>query len=399
MLQTLTAPKYRPADVDAPRRVSILGSTGSIGCSTVDLIAREPERYRVEALTAQENVDKLIMQATLLRPRLAVIGNPAHYAKLKEALLPIGIDVASGEAGLIEAAKRPADWLMAAIVGVAGLRPTLAAIERGATVALANKESLVCAGELVMQSCNRSGATLLPVDSEHNAIFQVFDSLQSEQVEKVTLTASGGPFRTRPIDQMASITPEEAVRHPNWDMGAKISVDSATMMNKGLELIEAYHLFPLTVDQLDVLVHPQSIVHSLVHYQDGSVLAQLGLPDMRIPIAYTLSWPERMHAPTPRLNLAEIGKLEFELPDDQRFPALKLARDALKAGSCATAALNAANEIAVARFLKREILFTDIAILVEHVLEQIATRPISSLDDAMACDAEARQFAMEYKGS
>ncbi len=386
-----------PFAPSSPRTISILGATGSIGCNTIDLIRRQPECYLVEALTAQDNVDKLIAQAKELCPRLAVIGNEAHYATLKEALTGSGTEVAAGEAGLIEAAARPADWLMAAIVGVAGLKPTLTAIERGATVALANKEALVSAGNLVMAACKRANATLLPVDSEHNAIFQVLDTSRPEQIDKITLTASGGPFRTRALAEMEQITPQEAVRHPNWDMGAKISVDSATMMNKGLELIEAYHLFPLAIEQLDVIVHPQSIVHSLVHYHDGSVLAQLGAPDMRIPIAYTLSWPERMHAPTPRLNLADIARLEFEMPDERRFPALRLARAALQAGNCATATLNAANEVAVARFLKGEILFTDIANIVEYALEKLENREITSLDDALACDRQARDMAAAHR--
>lgn len=382
-----------PLPAAAPRRVTILGATGSIGCSTVDLIRRQPEAYVVEALTAQDNVAKLIEQARELKPALAVIGNPEHYNTLKDGLEGTNIEVAAGEGAILDAAARPSDWLMAAIVGAAGLRPTLKAIERGATIAFASKECLVCAGELMMQACRKHNATLLPVDSEHNAIFQLFDFAQAEQVERITLTASGGPFRGWTAAQMARVTPQQAVAHPNWDMGAKISVDSATMMNKGLELIEAYHLFPLEMDQFDIIVHPESIIHSLVHYRDGSVLAQLGQPDMRIPIAYTLGWPQRIAAPTPRLDLTHIAALHFEKPDDTAFPALKLARDALKDGAWATATLNAANEVAVARFLTGDILFTDIALISRKILEKLPSRPISSIEDALESDAEARELA------
>ena len=284
-------PVQRPDANMVPRRVSILGSTGSVGCNTIDLIERQPERYEIEALTANRNVALLAEQARRLRPRLAVIGDEERFGALKEALAGSGIEVAAGAAALIEAAQRPADWLMAAIVGAAGLEPTLAALHRGAIVALANKECLVCAGDLMMHEVARSGATLLPVDSEHNAIFQVFDFDRPEAIERIILTASGGPFRTLDRAVMAHVTPAQAVAHPNWSMGAKISVDSATMMNKGLELIEAHHLFGLAAERIEVLIHPQSVVHSLVAYVDGSLLAQLGTPDMRTPIAYTLGWP------------------------------------------------------------------------------------------------------------
>ncbi len=288
---------------------------------------------------------------------------------------------------------RPSDWVMAAIVGVAGLKPTMRAIERGATIAFASKECLVSAGDVMMQACRNHNATLLPVDSEHNAIFQVIDFSQSDQIEKITLTASGGPFRLHAKEVLDAITPAQAVAHPKWDMGAKISVDSATMMNKGLELIEAYHLFPLRAEQIEVVVHPESVIHSLVHYRDGSVLAQLGMTDMRLPIAYTLAWPERIEVDTPRLDLAAIWSLHFEAPDDDKFPALSLCRQALMQGGCAPAVLNAANEVAVARFLAGEIGFTAITRIVESTLEKIPEHAISSLDDVLACDAAARQIA------
>ncbi len=375
------------------KRVSVLGSTGSIGTSTLDVISQHRDAYELEALTAQDNVQKLIEQALAFRPAIAVIGNDAHYAALRDALQGSGVEAASGAAAICDAAARPSDWVMAAIVGAAGLKPTLQAIERGATIAFASKECLVCAGELMMQACRNHNATLLPVDSEHNAIFQVLDFGASDQIEKITLTASGGPFRTRALADLDDITPAQAVAHPNWDMGAKISVDSATMMNKGLELIEAYHLFPVNIAQLDVVVHPESVIHSLVHYRDGSVLAQLGMPDMRIPIAYTLAWPKRMSVNTPRLDLTEIATLHFEKPDMAKFPALRLCRDALISGGCAPVTLNAANEVAVARFLQGDIKFTAITRIVESTLEKISARAISNIDDVLACDAEARMIA------
>ncbi|MDP6952501.1 MAG: 1-deoxy-D-xylulose-5-phosphate reductoisomerase, partial [Alphaproteobacteria bacterium] len=312
------------------RSLTILGSTGSVGCSTVSLIEAERERYVVEAITANRNVAKLADQARRLRPGLAVIADESRYADLKDALAGTGIAIAAGASGLLEAAAMPAERVMAAIVGAAGLAPTLASVRRGATVALANKECLVCAGELMLGEVARHGARLLPVDSEHNAIFQVFDFEQPERIEKIILTASGGPFRSADKAAMAAATPQEAVTHPNWDMGAKISVDSATMMNKGLEMIEALHLFPIASEQIEVLIHPQSVVHSMVAYCDGSVLAQLGSPDMRTPIAYSLAWPRRMAAPVPRLDLAAIANLSFEAPDEERFPALRLANAALR---------------------------------------------------------------------
>ncbi|MEE8204147.1 MAG: 1-deoxy-D-xylulose-5-phosphate reductoisomerase [Alphaproteobacteria bacterium] len=377
------------------RRVTILGSTGSIGRNTIDLIERNRDIYAIEALTAQRNVELLAQQARLLQPGVAVIGDPALYGELSEALSGSGVAVAAGREALVEAAERPADWVMAAIVGAAGLAPTLAAVRRGAIVALANKEALVCAGPIMMAEVRANGATLLPVDSEHNAIFQVFDSARREAVERIILTASGGPFREFDLAAMADVTPEQAVAHPNWKMGAKISVDSATLMNKGLELIEAHHLFTLPPERIDVVIHPQSVVHSLVAYIDGSVLAQLGSPDMRTPIAYTLGWPERIAAPAPRLDLAAVGTLTFEAPDEVRFPALALARQALKTGGAAPTILSAANEVGVHGFLAGKIGFLDIVRTVEQTLERVPAAPLAGLDDVHAVDSEAREVAAE----
>jgi 1-deoxy-D-xylulose-5-phosphate reductoisomerase len=375
-----------------PRRsVTILGATGSVGRSTLDLIARAPERYRVEALTAHSNAEGLAAAARGHGARLAVVGDPACYRRLKEALAGSGVAVAAGSDGLAEAAARPADWVMAAIVGAAGLGPTLTAVRRGAVVALATKECLVCAGALLMAEVASSGAVLLPVDSEHNAIFQALRGEAAESIERLILTASGGPFRGHSLAEMAAVSPREAVAHPNWSMGAKISVDSATMMNKGLELIEAHHLFGLQQDQIEILVHPESIVHSMVAFRDGSVLAQLGQPDMRIPIAYTLGWPERISVPTPRLDLCRIARLTFEAPDPARFPALRVAGEALRQGGTAPTVLNAANEIAVGAFLAGRIGFLDIAALVEAALEACAGLQAESLDDILAVDALARR--------
>jgi 1-deoxy-D-xylulose-5-phosphate reductoisomerase len=307
-----------------------------------------------------------------------------------------GVEAAAGAAAVVEAASRPADWVMAAIVGAAGLAPTLAAVRRGAVVALANKETLVCAGALMTNEVRRSGATLLPVDSEHNAIFQVIDFAQLSAIDRIVLTASGGPFRQSTREAMAMATPEQAVAHPNWSMGAKISVDSATMMNKGLELIEAFYLFGLPTERIEVLVHPQSIVHSLVAYVDGSVLAQLGQADMRTPIAYTLAWPARMATPVKRLDLAAIGSLTFERPDEVRFPALRLAREALAAGGAAPTVLSAANEVAVAAFLDRRIGFLDIASVVERTLQRVAAPQIDALETVWAIDREAREAARNF---
>ncbi len=377
---------------EIPRRVTILGSTGSVGCNTVDLIERNRDRYVVEALTAHSNVALLAEQARRLMPRKAVVAEEQHYGALKAALAGSGVEVAAGAEAVIEAALMPADWVMAAIVGAAGLKPTLAAVRRGAVVALANKECLVSAGQLMMREVIAAGATLLPVDSEHSAIFQLFDFDRPEGIEKIILTASGGPFRSFSLAEMADVTPAQAVKHPNWSMGAKISVDSATMMNKGLELIEAHYLFALPDERIEILVHPQSIVHSMVAYVDGSVLAHLGTPDMRTPIAYALGWPRRMDAPSARLDLAQIGMLSFEAPDFERFPALRLAREALQAGGCAPTVLNAANEVAVQAFLDGRIAFTDIARTVERVMAKSNFGLADSLDNVAAADGAARQL-------
>jgi 1-deoxy-D-xylulose-5-phosphate reductoisomerase len=387
-----------PVGNERPRRVTILGSTGSVGQNTVDLLSRNPQAFEVEALTANRNPDRLAEQARALRARFAAIADPAHYPALKEALAGSGIETACGAQAIVEAASRPADWVMAAIVGAAGLSPTLAAIQRGAIVALANKEALVCAGALVMQEVTRCHATLLPVDSEHNAIWQCFDLTRADTIERIILTASGGPFRERRLEDMRDVTPQQAVAHPNWSMGAKISVDSATMMNKGLELIEAHHLFQLPLDRVDVVVHPQSIVHGAVVYRDGSVLAQLGSPDMRTPIAYALAWPGRIETPTKRLDLAAVGRLTFEAPDERRFPALRVAREALiRGGGCPTV-LNAANETAVNAFLEGRIGFLQIVETVEGTLDRLPGGKLESLDDVYNFDTTAREVAAELTG-
>ena len=383
----------KPDAIAAPRSVTVLGSTGSVGCNTLDLIERNPEAFAVEALTANGSVERLAEQAKRVGAKLAVVADASRHRDLKEALAGSGVETAAGAEAVIEAASRPADWVMAAIVGAAGLKPTLAAVRRGAIVALANKETLVCAGSLMTAEVARHGATLLPVDSEHNAIFQVLDFERLDAVDRIVLTASGGPFRALSRAAMAEVTPAQAVAHPNWDMGAKISVDSATMMNKGLELIEAHHLFGLPEERIEILVHPQSVVHSMVAYSDGSVLAQMGQPDMRTPIAYTLAWPGRMTAPVASLDLVEIGQLSFEAPDSTRFPALRLARQALQAGGSAPTVLNAANEIAVAGFLDGRLGFLGIAEVVERTLEKTAVSALDRLDDVWQIDGEARRVA------
>ncbi len=383
----------QPHPITAPQRVSILGATGSIGESTLRVIAQHPQRFTIAALTAQENADKLIALARQFRPSLVAIGNAAHAAAVTSALAPLNIRVVAGAAGIEEAAAEAADITVAAIVGAAGLVPVMRAIAQGKRVAIANKEALVCAGQLVMAACKTYGTALLPIDSEHNAIFQVLSAPQRTAVEKITLTASGGPLLRRPLATMDAVTPAEAVKHPRWSMGAKISVDSATMMNKGLELIEAHYLFDMPAEQIDVLIHPESIIHSLVHYADGSVLAQLGMPDMAIPIAYALSWPERIAVATPRLDLAATGALHFEPVEEARFPALALARAALAQGPAQMIALNAANEIAVAQFLAGKIPFTAIARIAARVVEQMEGAPISTITDVMEADAVARNRA------
>ncbi len=375
------------------RGITVLGATGSVGASTLDLLARHRDAWRVEALTANRDAAGLAAAARATGAKLAVVADEGAYAALKEALAGSGIEAAAGARALCDAARRPAEVVVAAIVGAAGLPPTLAAVERGATVAIANKETLVCAGDVVRAAAAKSGAVLLPVDSEHNAIFQVFDHARPERVTRIIVTASGGPFRRATTAEMRDVTPAQACAHPVWSMGAKISVDSATLMNKGLELIEAHHLFPVTPDQLEVIVHPQSVVHSFVEYIDGSMLAQLGTPDMRTPIAYCLAWPERMVSPSARLDLAAVAKLEFEAPDHDRFPALGLATAALAAGGSAPAVLNAANEIAVAAFLGGEIGFLDIAAIVADTLARIDAASVASLDEVIAVDGAARRVA------
>ena len=377
------------------RRLSILGSTGSIGTSTIDLIERNRDAYAIEALTANTSVDLLADQARRLGAKFAAVADADRYGDLKKALSGSGTEVAAGAEAVVEAASRGADWIMAGIVGAAGLEPTIAAVRQGAVVAFANKECMVCAGDLMLSEISRSGATLLPVDSEHNAIFQVFEFDRREAIEKIVLTASGGPFRTASIDEMRAATPLQAVSHPNWDMGAKISVDSATMMNKGLELIEAHFLFDMPGERIEILVHPQSIVHSMVSYVDGSVLAQLGTPDMRTPISYALGWPKRLAAPSERLDLAKIGQLTFELPDSERFPALRLARGALKAGGAAPTILNASNEVAVAGFLHKEIGFLDIPGVVEETLAAVTESQIRTVEDIRSIDLIARRTARD----
>ena len=375
------------------RTISILGATGSIGTSTLDLIRREKDKWRVVALTAHSNAAELAKLAREFSADLAVVSDESCLSALRSELGGSPVETSGGMAALTEAAARPADITIAAIVGCAGLAPTMAAIRNGGTIGLANKESLVSAGEVLMAAVARHGATLLPVDSEHNAIFQCLAGNDLADVRWITLTASGGPFRDWSMDELAHATPAQAVRHPNWDMGAKISVDSATMFNKGLELIEAFHLFPVGLDKLRIIVHPQSIVHSMVEYRDGSTLAQLGPSDMRVPIASTLAWPARMNTPCDPLDLAAIGTLTFRAPDEERFPATRLARQVAEAGGAAPAVLNAANEIAVAAFLAGQIGFTRIAAQVEDVLCGYAPPAPSCLDDVIAVDAEARARA------
>jgi len=379
------------------RSISIFGATGSVGLSTLDLVRQHRSAFRVVALTANGNAAALAALAREFDAEIAVVAEPEAYGALKEALLGSGIEAAAGPDALIEAAKRDVDWTMASIVGCAGLPPTMAAIEQGKTVALANKEALVSAGDLMMAAVKRSGATLLPVDSEHNAIFQSLAGGRIDQVRKITLTASGGPFRSFSLDEMRSVTPAQAVAHPNWDMGAKISIDSATMMNKGLELIEAHHLFPVGLDKLDILVHPQSVIHSMVEYVDCSTLAQLGSPDMRIPIASALAWPGRIETTCKPLDLATIGQLTFEQPDIQRFPALRLARAAITEGGAKPAIMNAANEVGVAAFLAGQIGFLDIASLVEDTLCGYAPNNLPiCIDDLFSIDAAARTYAQTH---
>jgi len=397
MIESVPRARTAPVAIAAPRSVTILGATGSIGASTIDLLKRNPSRYRVEAVSANRNGRALARIASELDARFAAVADEGAYRDLKEDLGGSGIEAAAGPRAMIEAAQRPADWVMAAIAGATGLEPTLAAVERGGTVALANKECLVCAGALFMRRAAQKGTRVLPVDSEHNALFQALGAGRREDVVRLVLTASGGPFRTWSIDAIRAATPAQALKHPNWSMGPKVTIDSATLMNKGLELIEAHHLFAMESAGIDVVVHPQSVVHGLVEFRDGSVVAHLGPPDMRIPIAHCLAWPTRIEGPGPRLDLAQIAALTFEAPDVQRFPALALARRALEAGNGAPTVLNAANEVAVAEFIAARLPFPGIPALVEATLEAAhregALREPASVEDALAIDHIARSLA------
>src|SRR3954469_6148454 len=385
------------ASASAVRTITILGATGSIGDSTMDLLRASPARYQVEALTANSNVEALAKLAVEFGAHFAAIADPARLGELKDALAGTGIECGAGESAIIEAAARPADWVMAAVSGAAGLKPALAAVDRGATVALANKECLVCAGDFFMQRAAAAGACILPADSEHNALFQALGSGNREELVRVIITASGGPFRTWAPADIERATLAQALKHPNWSMGQKITIDSASMMNKGLEVIEASYLFALTPDEIDVLVHPQSIIHGMVEFSDRSVVAQLGAPDMRTPIAHCLGWPDRIIGPATQLDLAKIGQLTFEAPDFDRFPALRLAYEALRTGRGATTVYNAANEIAVAAFICGKIRFGAIARLVEATMNEWIRSgnlaPLTSADDAIAVDHNARNKA------
>jgi 1-deoxy-D-xylulose-5-phosphate reductoisomerase len=391
----LRASDFQPQP--AERVVTVLGATGSIGTSTIDLLRRSRERFRVEALTAHSNVAALAELAKEFNVKFAAVAEESRYDELKAALAGTGIDVGAGESAMIEAAQRPANWVMAAMSGAAGLKPAIAAAERGVTVALANKECLVCAGEVFMRTAEENGACVLPVDSEHNALFQAMGAGRREDLTKVILTASGGPFRTWTREQIENATIEQALKHPNWSMGRKITIDSASMFNKGLEIIEAYHLFDLEPEQIEVLVHPQSIIHGLVEFSDCSVIAQMGAPDMRTPIAHCLAWPERIDGPAKKLDLAAIGQLTFEAPDPVRFPSLRLVQEALRAGGAMPTVFNAANEVAVDAFLNGKIGFGGIARLVEATM--VAASKTNALpksaDDALSIDHSSRNRARD----
>ena len=380
------------------RRLSILGSTGSIGCSTVDVIEYlgGADTYDIVALSAGSNAAKLAEQALSLRPDIAVLSDESALPELQSLLAGSGIETAAGDAALIEAAGRPADWSMSAIAGAAGLRPTLEIIRAGTALALANKESMVCAGPLVKAEAAKAGVQILPVDSEHNAIFQVFDSAQRESIERIILTASGGPFRSFTLEEMRDVTPEQALKHPNWSMGDGISLDSATMFNKGLELIEAAYLFDIPSTEIEIVIHPQSVIHSMVGYCDGSVLAQMGDPDMRTPIANALGWPERVETSVERLDFRKFSRLDFEMPDETRFPALRIAREALDAGGLVPCAMNAAKEVAATAFIEKRIGFLDLAAIVDQVLQRInLSGTANNLDDILTADGDARRVAAE----
>lgn len=372
------------------RKVTVLGSTGSIGQNTLNVLSAKKNDYQIVALTANNNVLLLAEQARKFKPQVVVIADQSKYQALKNLLASEKIEIMAGEQAIEEAAALESDWLMASIVGFAGLKPFVKAIKKGRILALANKETLVCGGHLIMSKIKEAGAILIPVDSEHSAIFQVLETHNRDHIEKIILTASGGPFRKKTLEFMAKATPEEAMAHPNWNMGAKISIDSATMMNKGLELIEAHYLFAVEPEKIEIVVHPQSIIHSAVAYIDGSVLAQMGIPDMRTPIAYSLSFPARMQAPVNRLDLTSLTPLTFEKPDETRFPCLSIARAALKSGGAAPIVMNAANEIAVAGFLKKEIGFLDLARVIEKTLSMSYKNDISNIEDLIAIDCQAR---------
>jgi len=376
------------------KKVTILGSTGTIGCNTLELISNS-DNFKVTTLTAGNNVDLLIKQALEFKPELAIIENDSLYNELKTALTGTNIRTASGKQAIAQAAAIPTDIVISGIVGAAALPPTLAAIRQGTKIGLANKECLVCAGDLFMDEVTKHNVEIIPIDSEHNSLFQVFEFDKKDSVEKITLTASGGSFRNFTKEQLANVTPTQAVKHPNWTMGAKISVDSSTMMNKGLEVIEAYHLFPVSVEQIDVVVHPESIIHGMVHYNDGSVKAGLSVPDMKIPISYALGFPNRMKNNTERLDLTKLGKLTFEQPDTNKFPALKLAYETLEMGGNAACILNAANEIAVDNFLSGKISFIDIINVVKDSLEKIENKNLNSIEEVFETDIKAREVALK----
>ena len=375
----------------AAKSLTILGATGSIGSSTLEIVREHPERFRVTTLTAENNAERLIELAQEFTPKHVVIGDESAYGQVKDALNSTNIEVMSGRQALIDIAAADADIVVAAIVGIAGLEPVMSAIRAGRTIALANKECLVAAGNIMIQACKTSGSILLPVDSEHNAITQIFEQRNIAAIDHITLTASGGPFLGKSYDELKNMSPQDAIKHPNWDMGAKISVDSATMMNKGLEVIEAAHLFPVTPGQIEVVVHPESIIHGLTHYKDGSVLAHMGMPDMRTPISYCLEYPNRLPINTEKLNLTALSQLNFLSPDREAFPCLKLAEDALRAGQHATITLNAANEVAVAAFLKEQISFTSIAEIIDETLATCDAHSISSLSDVIDCNTAAQE--------
>lgn len=378
------------------KTVSILGCTGSIGCSTVDLLLQDPSAFQTIALVGGKNVKKLAEQAIALKAQYAVIADEQYLPELKELLSGHSTKVSGGRQAVLEAAAISVDWTMAAITGAIGLEPTMAAVKNGKYVALANKEALVSAGDVMLKAVQESGATLLPVDSEHNAIFQSMADKQIQSIEKIVLTASGGPFRKTSLEEMKKVTLKQALKHPTWTMGAKITIDSASMFNKGLEIIEAARLFDMPEEKIDVLIHPQSIIHSMVQYEDGSMIAQLGAPDMRIPIAHTLAWPHRMHSNVDRLNLTEVAKLEFEAPDEVRFPGLRLSREALRAGKCAPTILSAANEVAVDAFLKEQIGFLDIPESVESVMRKLGAPEASNIQEVIYWDQEARKHAKAW---